>query len=443
MTEVTNRVDATPTKHFFVHMLTRDIKLEAAIVDLVDNSIDGAVRLRGKQGDFTGLFVSLEVNSSHFSIVDNCGGIPVEVAQNYAFRFGRPADAPVTEHSLGRYGVGMKRALFKIGSRFTVRSTAETSQFELTVDVARWLEESDNWSFELSECRTDLATIPVADRGTVIRVEELDPNVAKRFCSNTFLAEIAAEIRNRHALIMEQGIVISLNGIPIQVNLNTLLQSDTLRPIYRKREFDVGREHKVHLSVYAGVSKSDVRMAGWYIYCNGRMILGPDQTDQTGWGADKPASIPRFHPQYSRFRGFAFFNSADPALLPWNTTKTGVDADSPIFLAARAEMIDATRPVINFLNDLDRELDEPSDRQHLRRVVERAEARQLNLIPEQETFQRPRVAKIERGPQMGTIQFKKPQVTIEMVKEVLGVTTNKEAGEATFDYFVEVECPSE
>lgn len=35
-------VDASPTKEFFIYMITRDIQTNAAIVELVDNAIDGA-----------------------------------------------------------------------------------------------------------------------------------------------------------------------------------------------------------------------------------------------------------------------------------------------------------------------------------------------------------------------------------------------------------------
>ena len=38
------RILAEPTKSFFVEMFTKDIPLEQAVLDLVDNSIDGARR---------------------------------------------------------------------------------------------------------------------------------------------------------------------------------------------------------------------------------------------------------------------------------------------------------------------------------------------------------------------------------------------------------------
>ena len=37
-------ISASPTKNFFVEMLTRDIDLEDAILDLLDNCVDGVQR---------------------------------------------------------------------------------------------------------------------------------------------------------------------------------------------------------------------------------------------------------------------------------------------------------------------------------------------------------------------------------------------------------------
>ncbi len=51
---ISNQVDASPTKEFFIYMLTRDIDLEPAIVELVDNSIDGAKKMRSGQS-YSGL----------------------------------------------------------------------------------------------------------------------------------------------------------------------------------------------------------------------------------------------------------------------------------------------------------------------------------------------------------------------------------------------------
>ena len=43
-----DRAEASPTKQFFVSMLTRDINLADAILDLVDNCLDGASTACGR-----------------------------------------------------------------------------------------------------------------------------------------------------------------------------------------------------------------------------------------------------------------------------------------------------------------------------------------------------------------------------------------------------------
>lgn len=92
-----DQAKASPTKAFFVQMLVKDVSLESAILDLVDNCIDGATRLRG-DGSYAGLWVKVTVNRDEFVIDDNCGGIDVDLAKNYAFRFGRdPALTTVRE----------------------------------------------------------------------------------------------------------------------------------------------------------------------------------------------------------------------------------------------------------------------------------------------------------------------------------------------------------
>lgn len=46
--EIDLPINAEPTKQFFVDMITRDIQLEQAVLDQVDNSVDGARRFRGE-----------------------------------------------------------------------------------------------------------------------------------------------------------------------------------------------------------------------------------------------------------------------------------------------------------------------------------------------------------------------------------------------------------
>ena len=83
-------VDASPVKSFFVSMLTRDIKLEEAILDLLDNCVDGILRKRGQvlgTKPYKSYRAEIEFNKDMFTISDNCGGIPWSL-HDYAFLAG-------------------------------------------------------------------------------------------------------------------------------------------------------------------------------------------------------------------------------------------------------------------------------------------------------------------------------------------------------------------
>ena len=434
----TARANALPTKQFFVYMLTRDISLVDAITDLVDNSVDGARRTR-PSGDYEGLWVRVVARPDEFRIADNCGGIPLDIAERYAFRFGRDPRAPTLAHSIGQFGVGMKRALFKIGSAFDIESTTATSCFTIHIDLAEW-QDRDKWDFPISDI-TECAA-PVEERGVVISVKGVHEPIAADFVSLAFERQLAETIRSKHEIPMAQGLAISVNGVPLTANVQQLLASDDLRPAFEQHEYLIDGA-TVALKLYAGVSTSSPADAGWYVYCNGRQILGADQTSATGWGAGGEATIPKYHNQFARFRGFAFFDSDDASKLPWTTTKTGIDTGSSAYRAALARMINLMRPIIDFLNALDAEKSmteadaQTQELGSLSQAVAAAEPRGLASVTTQTTFTAPPPR--PRKPTVGNILYQRPLDQIRRIQQAIGASSYREVGEQTFDHFLEYE----
>ena len=113
------------------------------------------------------------------------------------------------------------------------------------------------------------------------------------------------------------------------------------------------------------------------------MILGPDTTEVTGWtggkgkgskGERKVKELPKYHDQFFRFRGYVFFNAKDSSKLPWNTSKTGMDKDSPHFIFVRTQMIIMAKQVKSLMDDLkkEREKGNPKENQTLNNKIETA-----------------------------------------------------------------------
>jgi len=447
------RINASPTKEFFIYMLTRDIPLTRAILDLVDNSVDGARALR-QDGDYSGLWVRIEVARESFKITDNCGGIPVDVARNYAFRFGRPKDAPPTPHSVGQFGVGMKRTFFKLGRHFSVFSATSHSQFDIAIDVERWMdrpegaieESPEDWHFEFNNVEENVSNIAPETIGTKIEVTRLIDTVSDSFALETFVNRLRQEMSVAHQVSMEKGLAVTLNSIPLQHSPQTLFVSEAIKPafvekLYPRQAIDGEEGPPVKVKLFAGVSEKSLHDGGWYIYCNGRLVVRADQTPMTVWGA---AYVGRnYHHSLANFRGYAFFESDNSALLPWTTTKTGIDTDSAVYKHVQQEMIQMSKPVITFLTQLDTErasveAGDSNDRT-LELAMERSVAERTDTVPASTTFVAPIRPPMPPGPRMQKIQYLKLADEVKKAMDLLKVRTFTAVGEKTFEYYMQYE----
>lgn len=417
---------ADPTKPFFIEMLIRDIDLVEAIKDLVDNSLDGAKRLRDETR-FDGLWVKINTDKNSFVIEDNCGGIPLDLATDVAFRFGRPKDTPKrVNYSVGEFGIGMKRALFKIGKDFTVDSTAEESSFRVAVDVDEWIKDDESWEFDL------VPNEPKKSKeGTKIVVSKLNKGVRDAFSDESFPKRLRSAIQLSHGGAINRGFEITVNGRKIVGASIQLLKSSRIKPLHTSKRFN-DRMVPIDVEIYAGLSSESKEMkdAGWYLFCNDRCILAADQTNVTGWG--ETGKIPRFHNQYGAFRGYVFFRSDDPAQLPWNTTKTGVDTASPVYRSVRPKLIIGMRPVIDALNIKGKDKSKVDD------AIDQAIPLPLEKIKRSSKFELlvKESGAVADEPKEQTISYRKPIEQIVQVKKLLSKRSNREIGEETFDIFL-------
>jgi len=442
MTAANPTIDASPTKDFFISIITRDVLLDLAIADLVDNCVDGAIRTR-PTGDYKDLKVSVKFDRDSFSIEDNCGGIEADTAINYAFRFGRPPGMPETPGSVGQFGVGMKRSLFKMGNYFGIASIAPTSDFVLNVDVEAWAKKVDEhgkeiWEFEFEELHRDVSH-EMKDCGTTITVERLHPPIAEEFEIENFKLRLIESLRSKHEESLAKGLIIEVGSVTLSHDEAALLMSDEIKPIHIASTVKAEGKPDVLIDTYAGiVEEADEEESGWYVSCNGRLILKGDKTTVTGW--DVPfdgGKIPKAHYQFARFRGYVRFHSDLAALLPWNTTKSGLDTESPLYQSTKLEMVVAMRQVIDFLNKLDAEIDAGED--FLMTAIKAANPVKIAEIPEQQVFVFPTPKASRPMPKTNWIRYNKPAEEIERVKDLMGVTTTKEVGEGTFDYYLSME----
>lgn len=356
-------LNASPVKSFFVSMLTRDIKLEDAVLDLLDNCVDGI--LRSKKGDgsrpYEGYKAEIVFNKDSFEISDNCGGIPWNL-HDYAFRMGRaldhPPDAPGT---VGVYGIGMKRAIFKIGKYCLISTRNGKDQYEVEISP-EWLDDESKWSLPVNSARRTME-----EDGTTIVIGNLNPGIAEQFneSAKRFKAELERMVSTHYAYIIDKGFEVVINGEPVKPRTAKIVFDSRLREGAAGIRPYIFRTTTDGVQVFLVVgftrpipSQSEIideqeatryssMDAGWTVICNDRAVLYCERSELTGWGE---AGVPRYHTQFIAISGIVEFRAEDARKLPTTTTKRGIDASSPLYLQIKNKMREGMRIFTDYTN---------------------------------------------------------------------------------------------
>jgi len=355
---------AGPTKRFFISMFTRDIELKDAILDMLDNCVDGAMRHSGRdlktENPYEGYWAKIEANPDRFEMVDNCGGIPRDIARGSAFRLGRPdMERDKALPTIGMYGIGMKRAIFKLGRDAKVHSQSAEGAFLVHYDNA-WMDETN----EIWELPIDWNPGARADGvGTTITVADLLPSVKEDFSKDSsFLDELRDAISTYYGYIISKGFSVELNGSPVEPKILSLFAMDQpdeegMAPYFLQGELDevgylvaigfrrpLATETEIDDEQEASRTSDD---AGITIICNDRVVTLNDKSRLTGWGDN---NVPKYHNQFISISGVISFTSNNAAKLPLTTTKRGVDAATEVYLTARNYAMEGLKGATSFTN---------------------------------------------------------------------------------------------
>lgn len=461
---------ANPAKAFFVGMLTRDIELGDAILDLLDNCVDGVLRKikqkNKKEKPYDGFWAEIKFAEDSFCIKDNCGGIPRDDAIKKAFRLGSPnlkrdKDLP----TVGMYGIGMKRAIFKMGKSCTVTSRHSNEAFKVDISPG-WLEDDTDWSLPLS----DIDPANIAE-GTTIEISDLHSTVKHDFSSHksSFIENFESTVATHFSYIIHKGFKVKITvgneskeilpkPIDIKFESPKSVNDEVIAPFLYKgvcngvdvklavgfyREFP--KEEEIEESLEGKSASSD--NAGWTVICNDRVVLYNDKTVTTGWGE---AGVPKYHTQFISIAGVVHFQSNDADKLPVTTTKRGINHNSETYLIIKNIMRDGLKRFTSNTHQWktpSRERDElfrntesvdvfevfekvPQDK--WAKVSTKSDYEGLKFVP---TL--PSISKI--APSLKLIRFSRPDKAVRLVaKYLLDDVERKpsEVGEECFDYFV-------
>lgn len=319
-------IDGTPKKRLFLSIIS-DYDLKTGLCELIDNALDFWMS-NGMKNPLK-VSVVLDPDRQFIQVRDNAGGVHEEQIELLISPGASRNDTG--DALIGVFGVGGKRAGIALGELVEIRTrhkSGKSIQIDLT---SEWIE-SPSWDleiYEVPEIEPGSTTVDI----TKVRQGFVDDDV-EHFRQHT---------SETYSWFINQGCVIELNGTPISP---TTFEVWAYPPDYLPRQAkftivpEIGKLLEVTLT--GGLIRDrdpETENYGVYFYCNHRLILKDLKVRDVGYFVSAEAGVP--HPDASLCRVLVEFHG--PAeLMPWNSSKSGINFSHPAFQQIRRRIIDFT-----------------------------------------------------------------------------------------------------
>jgi len=326
--------------NFLQNVSTRDIKPLECIYDLIDNSIDAARKQlqkspkyisdsHGLPTDYSDFVIDLKISTKEISIQDNCKGFTREELENSAFVMGRESHSA---YSIGFFGIGLKRALLKLGDSYEIDSDngVEKIKFEFVKD-------------NIGGTQNIIANVIPSNSEpyAIVKIKKLKNDVFLALQQSKWIQTAKTEIGKRYGICLSKGLVINLNEEPVEGFAPSIRQDGPVKPDGTTINSLNGVKVYVQTGTHADYrmtdepdytsNKSLTNQYGWYFVCNDRIMVAANHTKRLGWSTT-------WHSDYYGFIGWVHFVSEDGDNLPWDTKKTDIDHESTIFLEIKDQL---------------------------------------------------------------------------------------------------------
>jgi len=323
--------DAIPKKNIIKALLS-DTDKYTAILELIDNSYTSW--LQKELSNPLNIIMEIDNKDQILKYIDNAGGMNIDDIKAF-LRIG-DTTAEEKHRGISLYGVGAKRSSFFLSDTFEV-ITRRNNEKTLKVTIPRdWLNEN-SWKYDI------YGTDDIEPNSTILTFKEV-----KFSLDDTYVIELSKKISSSFRVIIGKNFSVSVNGKPIESP-----------PEYEWAYLPWFKPSKHHYKVTVGEMIADVTFTlgllnkssqvgnyGFDIICNGRLIVENLRDPEIGF---REGELGKPHARLARFKGLIEFNGP-VGIMPWNSTKTGLDYSKPLFKMIKERLIMYSKPYIRESN---------------------------------------------------------------------------------------------
>ena len=320
------------TKEFAIGAMIKDVTIKAAIFDLIDNSIEAAIINGGVRGHI----ISIITSNDEFKIFDDCGGFEPDKIKDI-FKIGY-------RNGSSGFGIGMKRAIIKLGNIANITSLNANKSFNIYFDINNC--KNAEWDLKVNEIKRE----PENSFGLEISILQLNSEVKKYFKRGE-CNELGQAISRRYRSFINNGLIIKLNGNTVP-KYKIKEEADKISPIYK-----INENVEVQIKLYSKISSTEE--SGWDVFINNKCVCERNKSNEIQWNRIKKQS----GYSYKRFVGEVLITGINVRELPVTSTKDRIDFDSDImrevirymysFLSINKDLYKKNDITVQFDKDID------------------------------------------------------------------------------------------
>lgn len=319
-------IDGTPKKRMFLSIIS-DYDLKTGLCELIDNALD--FWMSSEKNTKLTIRVILDSDRQFIRVSDNAGGVSEDQVELLIAPGASRND--MGDALIGVFGVGGKRAGIALGELVEIRTRYKNGK-SIQIDLTNEWIESPSWDLEIYE-------VPEIEPGSTT----VDITKVRQGFDNDDVEHFRLHASETYSWFINQGCVIELNGTPISP---TTFDVWAYPPDYlpRQAKFTIVPEigKLLDVTLTGGLIRDrnpETENYGVYFYCNHRLILKNLKVRDVGYFVSAEAGVP--HPDASLCRVLVEFHG--PAeLMPWNSSKSGINFSHPAFQQIRRRIIDFT-----------------------------------------------------------------------------------------------------
>jgi len=320
-------LDATPEKRVFLSIIA-EYDLKRALCELIDNAID--LWTKKKRIDLV-VKIILDHKQQSISIEDNAGGIE-ELKLDHIVSPGKTSN-DIHDDVIGYFGVGSKRAVVALAENVVIHSRFENDKSFTVAFDEHWISKDPSWLLSYSESRSQLQPYT-----TLIELSKLRIHLTA-----DEIANVKIQVSEIYSKFIDRGANIIINGEKLS---SIRFDNDWSYPPHLFPTQFIGKipteDREVDVEILSGLIDhpgDPDNSYGVFMYCNSRLIARGLNDFTVGFAAGMVGN-PHYNISLVRTIVSLKGQSRD---MPWDSSKSSIDAKHVVFQALRQSIIDATK----------------------------------------------------------------------------------------------------